>query len=88
MKVLLKSFKELEEEYGVEKFMDSYIIFSHVVYPDMINLLGKIVEAEYDKMSDSYIINAWYYDPKFVKGIVTGYNIKDLSDDKEYTLSF
>lgn len=88
MKVLLKSFKELEEEYGVERFMDSYIILSHVVYPDMINLLGKLVEAEYDKMSDSYIINAWYYDPKFVKGIVTGYNIKDLSDGKEYTLSF
>lgn len=88
MKVLLKSFKELEEEYGVDRFMDSYIILSHIVYPDMINLLGKIVEAEYDKMSDSYIINAWYYAPKFVKGIVTGYNIKDLSDDKEYTLSF
>ena len=48
----------------------------------------KIVEAEYDKMSDSYIINAWYYDPKFIKGVVTGHNIKDLSDGKEYTLSF
>lgn len=92
MKVLLKSFKELEEEYGVEKFMDSYIIFSHVVYPEMINLLGKIVEAEYDKMSDSYIIDAWYYDPKFIKGEVvdeeTIYTIKRLSDGKEYTLSF
>ena len=88
MKVLLKSFKELEGEYGIERFMDSYIILSHVVYPDMINLLGKIVEAEYDKMSDSYIINAWYYDPKLIKGIVTGYNIKNLSDGKEYTLSF
>ena len=61
MKVLLKSFKELEEEYGVDRFMDSYIILYHVVYPEMIKLLGKIVEAEYDKMSDSYIINAWYY---------------------------
>ena len=39
-------------------------------------------------MSDSYIINAWYYDPKFIKGVVTWYNIKDLSDGKEYTLSF
>ena len=29
MKVLLKSFKEIEEEYGVDKFMDSYIILSH-----------------------------------------------------------
>ena len=88
MKVLLKSFKELEEEYGVQRFMYSYIILSHVVYPEMINLLGKIVEAEYDKMSDSYIINAWYYDPKFIKGVVNWYNIKDLSDGKEYTLSF
>lgn len=88
MKVLLKSFKELEEEYGVERFMDSYIIFSHVVYPEMIRLLGKIVEAEYDEKSDSYIINAWYFDPKFIKGIVTGYNIKNLNDDNEYTISF
>lgn len=38
MKVLLKSFKELEEEYGIERFMDSYIISTYVVYPDMINL--------------------------------------------------
>lgn len=87
MRVLLKSFKELEEEYGVEKFEDSYIISNHVVYPDMINLLGKIVEAEYDKMSDSYIINAWYYDPKLIKGIITGYTIKNLNDGSEYTLS-
>ena len=41
MKVLLKSFKELEEEYGVDRFMDYYIILSHVVYPEMIRLLGK-----------------------------------------------
>lgn len=87
MKVLLKSFKELEEEYGVERFKDSYIISNHVVYPDMINLLDKIVEARYDKRSDSYIINYWYFDPKFVKGIVTGYNIKNLDDGSEYTLS-
>ena len=88
MKVLLKSFKEIEEEYGVDRFIDSYIILSHVVYPEMINLLGKIVEAEYDKRSDSYIINAWYYDPKFIKGVVTWYNIKNINDGKEYTLSF
>lgn len=86
MEVLLKSLKELEEEYGVEKFEDVYIISNSIVYPDMINLLGKVVEAEYDKKSDSYIINAWYYDPRLIKGIVTGYTIK-LSDGNEYTLS-
>ena len=30
MKVLLKSFKEIEEEeYGVDRVMDSYIILAH-----------------------------------------------------------
>lgn len=88
MKVLLKSLEEIKKEYGVEKFEDAFIISSNIVYSDMISLLGKIVEAEYDKRSDSYIINCWYYDPKLVKGIVTGYNIKNLSDGNEYTLSF
>lgn len=85
MKVLLKSLEEIKKEYGVEKFEDAFIVSSNIVYSDMISLLGKIVEAEYDKRSDSYIINAWYYDPKLVKGIVTGYNIKDLNNGKEYT---
>ena len=91
MKVLLKSLKELEEEYGIEKFEDAYIVFNGIVYPDMVSSLGKIVEAEYDEKSDSYIINAWYFHPNFVKGEVideeTTYIIKRLSDGKEYTLS-
>ena len=60
MKVLLKSLKELEEEYGIEKFEDSYIVFNGIIYPEMIKSLGKIVEAEYDEKSDSYIINAFF----------------------------
>ena len=91
MKVLLKSLKELEEEYGIEKCEDATIVFNGIVYPDMVSSLGKIVEAEYDEKSDSYIINAWYFHPNFVKREVideeTTYIIKRLSDGKEYTLS-
>lgn len=60
----------------------------YVIWRNFYILTYYIVEAEYDKKSDSYIINDWYYDPKFIKGVVTGYNIKNLSDGKEYTLSF
>ena len=88
MKVLLKSLKELEEEYGIEKFEDAYIVFNGIVYPDMVSSLGKIVEAEYDEKSDSYIINAWYFHPNFIKGEIikeeTIYTIKRLSDGIEY----
>lgn len=92
MKVLLKSFKELEEEYGVERG-GSYLIINNTVIVDaMVEFLGKIVEAEYDKESNSYIINCWYYDPKFVKGEIikeeTIYTIRRLDSDIEYTLSF
>ena len=93
MKVLLKSLKELEEEYGIEKIIDGYylIIGSSVVENDMINLLGKVVEAKYDKVSDSYVVDDWYFHPNLIKGEVIGeeikYTIKRLSDGKEYTLS-
>lgn len=87
MKVLLKSLEELKYEYGVEKFEDAYIVLNGIVYPDMVSSLGKIVEAEYDKKSDSYIINAWYFHPNFVKGEVIGYTIKRLSDGKKCTFS-
>lgn len=87
MKVLLKSLKELEEEYGLEKFENVYIVFNGIIYPDMINLLGKVVEARYDKMSDSYVIDDWYFHPNFIKGEVIGYTIKRLSDGIEYTFS-
>lgn len=88
MKVLLKSLKELEEEYGIEKFEDAYIVYRAIIYPDMLNLLGKIVEAENDKKSDSYIINGWYFHPNLIKGEVineeTTYTIKRLSDGIEF----
>jgi len=92
MKVLLKSLEELKYEYGIEKFEDVYIVYNGIIYPDMINLLGKIVEARYDEKSDSYVIDDWYFHPNFIKGEVineeTIYTIKRLSDGKEYTFSF
>ena len=89
MKVLFKSLEELKYEYDVKEIIDGYysIIGSDVIGIDMINLLGKVVEARYDKVSDSYVVDDWYFHPNLVKGIVTGYTIKRLNDDKEYTLS-
>ena len=94
MKVLLKSLKELKYEYGIEKIMDGYysIIGTDVIDTDMINLLGKVVNAKYDKVSDSYVVDDWYFHPNLIKGEVIGeetkYTIKRLSDGIEYTLSF
>lgn len=88
MKVLLKSLEELKKEYGIERLGGYLIIDSNIVDSDMIEFLGKIVESEYDKKSDSYVVDGWYFNPNFIKGVVTGYNIKNLSDGKEYTLSF
>lgn len=78
MKVLLKSLEELKYEYGIEKIIDG---------SDMINLLGKVVEAKYDKVSDSYVIDDWYFHPNLIKGEVIGYTIKRLSDGKKCTFS-
>lgn len=90
MKVLLKSFKELKEEYDIERRDGYLLIDGHVVVDDMINLLGKIVEAEYEKETDSYFIDDCDFDPNFIKGIVIKkeYTIKNLSDSYEYTFSF
>lgn len=93
MKVLLKSLEEIKYEYGVEKIMDGYysIIGSDIIGTDMLNLLGKVVNARYDKKSDSYVIDDWYFHPNLIKGEVineeTKYTIKRLSDGKEYTFS-
>lgn len=87
MKVLLKSLKELKEEYGVEKILNDYIVYNSIIYSDMLYLLGKIVEARYDKKSDSYVIDGWYFDPNIIKGEVIGYTIKRLSDGKKCTFS-
>ena len=84
MKVLLKSLEELKYEYGTMAF-DSFVVLD-----DMINLFGKVVEAKYDKVSDSYVVDDWYFHPNLIKGIVineeTIYTIKRLSDGIEYDL--
>lgn len=88
MKVLLKSIGELKEEYNIERGSGYLIIDNTIIVEDMIEFLGKVVEAKYDKKSDSYVVDDWYFNPNFIKGIAIGYTIKRLSDDKVYTLSF
>ena len=61
MKVLLKSLKELKYEYGTVAF-DSFVVLD-----DLINLFGKVVEARYDKVSDSYVVDDWYFHPNLIK---------------------
>ena len=82
MKVLLKSLEELKYEYGIEE---------RDIANDMIKSFGKVVEARYDKVSDSYVVDDWYFHPNLVKGIVINeeitYTIKRLSDGIEYTFS-
>lgn len=82
MKVLLKSLEELKYEYGTKAF-DSFVVLDN-----LINLFGKIVEAKYDKVSDSYVVDGWYFHPNLIKGVVikeeTKYTIKRLSDGVEY----
>lgn len=87
MKVLLKSLEELKKDYDIEKIESSYLIATSGVSLDINNLLGKIVEARYDK---GFIINGYCFDPRLIKGIVIKeeYTIKRLSDSFEYTLSF
>jgi len=89
MKVLLKSLKELKEEYDIEKVEFSYLVATSGVSLDINNLLGKIVEAHYDKETNTFIINGYYFDPSLIKGIVIKeeYTIKRLSDGYTYTLS-
>ena len=89
MKVLLKSLKELELEYDIEKIDNYLIIGSNIVDGDtIIPVLGKVVEAKYDKVSDSYIINDYWFHPNFIKGEVIDeeikYTIKRLGDGIEY----
>ena len=90
MKVLLKSLKELKLEYGIEEIGGYLIIGSDVVATDMIKLFGKVVEAKYDNVSDSYVVDDWYFHPNLIRGEVideeTKYTIKRLSDGIEYDL--
>lgn len=90
MKVLLKSLKELKEEYDIEKVEFAYMVATSCVSLDINSLLGKIVEARYEKETNTFIINGYYFDTSLIKGIVIKeeYTIKRLSDGIEYTLSF
>lgn len=74
MKVLLKSMDELEEEYDIEEG-DSYLIIGDNFIPkhSVIELLGKVVEAEYEKEIDYFLINGWYFDPDFLKSIAKSF---------------
>ena len=92
MKVLLKSLEELKKEYGIERRDGYLIIGSSIVDNDMIEFLGKVVEAKYDELTDSYFINDYYFDNNLIKGEIineeTIYTIKRVSDAYAYTLSF
>lgn len=64
MKVLLKSLKEL----NVIERRDGYLIVDGTILcNDMINLLGKVHEARYDKDYDSYIIDEYDFDSSIIK---------------------
>ena len=68
MKVLLKSLKELEEEFGIIDCGDKLIIDGCYIFDEMIDLLGKIVEAKYIEEFDEYFIEHRYYNSLFIKG--------------------
>lgn len=81
MKVLLKSLKELEKEFTIIVEDDDYLIIDDLyVFNEMIDLLGKTHIAEYEKETDSYIINGWYFNTNFVKKIISNvYSIDESS---------
>ena len=72
MKVLLKSLEELKKEYDIEEG-NSYLAIDDNIIPKsygMIELLGKVVEAHYEKETDYFLINnGYYFDPDFLKSI-------------------
>lgn len=80
MKVLLKSLEELKD---IERRDGYLIIDSTIVCNEMIDLLGKVHEARYDKDSDSYIIDEWYFDPNLIKKEITMYTIDTIFTVKE-----
>ena len=72
MKVLLKSLEELKEEFTIVVEDDDYLIIDDcLVFSEMIDLLGKVHIAEYEKETDSYIINGWRFNSNFVKKIIS-----------------
>lgn len=74
MLVLLKSLEELEEEYSIE-IGDSYLTIGDNFIPkySIIELLGKVVETKYEKETDYFLINGYYFDPDFLKSIAKGF---------------
>ncbi len=75
MKVLLKSLEELEKEYGIEEG-SNYLAIGDIIIPKsygITELFGKVVEAEYEKESDYFLINGYYFDPDFLKSIAKGF---------------
>ena len=80
MKVLLKSLKEL----NVIERRDGYLIVDGTILcNDMINLLGKVHEARYDKDYDSYIIDEYDFDSSIIKKKITTYTIDTIFTVKE-----
>lgn len=69
MKVLLKSLKELEEEFTIDDNNDYLLAFDGLIlFDDMLDLLGKVHIAEYEKELDAYVINDWYFHSSLIKG--------------------
>ena len=67
MKVLLKSLKELEKEFIIEDNDDYFLIIDGLtIFPKMLDLLGKIHIAEYEKETDSYAIDGWKFPSNFI----------------------
>jgi hypothetical protein len=72
MKVLLKSLEELKEEFTTIVEDDDYLIIDDcLVFSEMIDLLNKKHDAEYEEITDSYIIDGWHFNSNFVKKIIT-----------------
>lgn len=69
MKILLKSLEELKEEFTIEE-KDNYpflIIDGLTMFDDMLDLLGKVHIAEYEKEIDAYVIDGWKFPSNFIK---------------------
>jgi len=68
MRVLLKSLEELEKEFTTIVEDDDYLIIDDLyVFSEMIDLLGKVHIAEYEKETDSYIIDGWKFNSNFIE---------------------
>ena len=72
MKILLKSLEELKEEFTTIVEDDDYLIIDDcLIFSEMVDLLGKKHDTEYEEETDSYIIDGWHFNSNFVKKIIT-----------------